>query len=65
MTGKVKIYNKRKGYGIIDADKDYFFRWTDIISDSHKHCEVGETVSFIPYKDVKGMRAKQVQSIKG
>lgn len=63
MRGKVKIYNKKKGYGIVHSDEDYFFRWTDIISDSHKECSVGEIVSFKPYQDVRGMRATQVQVI--
>lgn len=63
-TGKVKVYSKKRGFGIIVSDsKDYFFRYTDIITESHKHCEIGETVSFIPELHTRGLRAIQVQTI--
>lgn len=62
MTGRVKIYNKNKGYGIITScNIDYFFMWTDIECKGHKHCHVGEEVSFKPIEHDRGMRATQVK----
>lgn len=63
-TGRVKIYNKRRGYGIIQADNtDYFFRYTDIITNSHKQCKAGEKVIFTPQQHTRGLRAVSVQAI--
>lgn len=63
-TGMVKVYNKRKGYGIIRSDNsDYFFRWTDIVSTSHKQCKTGERVSFMPQEHFRGLRAVEVKAI--
>ena len=60
-VGEVKLYNKRKGFGIIQSDeRDYFFRWTDIVSPTHKHCIAGEKVLFIPQMHSRGLRASQV-----
>lgn len=64
MTGKIKVYNKRRGYGIIQAEKnDYFFRWNDIISDTHKECRSGEKVQFVPLIHARGLRAIEVQTV--
>lgn len=63
-TGKVKVYNKRKGYGIITCEsQDYFFRYDSIIGKSHRDCSVGEKVSFIPELHTRGLRAVQVQTV--
>ena len=62
--GLVKVYNKKRGYGIIQAEnRDYFFRWTDIISTSHKECKTGEQVIFIPQEHMRGLRAVNVQAL--
>ena len=63
-TGRVKIYNKRRGFGIIQSDNsDYFFRWTDIVSNSHKQCRAGERVIFTPQQHMRGLRAVEVKSV--
>lgn len=62
--GTVKLFNKRKGYGIVQSEnRDYFFRYTDIVTTSHKHCEQGQQVQFIPQQSIRGLRAVQVQAM--
>ena len=48
MTGKVKMFNKEKGFGFITTDegKDVFFHYSAIIFDGYKTAEAGEAVEF-------------------
>lgn len=51
-TGRVKWFNKKKGYGFItlltndEEDKDVFFHYSSIVSDNFKILFPGEYVSF-------------------
>lgn len=52
-SGKVKWFNKKKGYGFITLlndnekeDKDVFFHYSSIVSDNFKILYPGEYVSF-------------------
>ena len=64
MTGRVKIYDGKKGFGIINSNnRDYFFRYTDIVGRAHRHCFEGETVSFVPQEHVRGLRAVEVRAV--
>ena len=51
-TGRVKWFNKKKGYGFItllnndEEDKDVFFHFSSIVSDNFKILFPGEYVSF-------------------
>ena len=49
--GRVKWFNKKKGYGFItllsnEEDKDVFFHYSSIVSDNFKIVYPGEYVSF-------------------
>ncbi|HIT89070.1 MAG TPA: cold shock domain-containing protein [Candidatus Merdenecus merdavium] len=49
VRGKVKWFNNRKGYGFVtnSKGKDYFFHYTDIVSETkYKNVEKGQTVEF-------------------
>lgn len=62
MTGIVKSYSRKNGVGFVTAnDKDYFFRWSDIVGRKHSHCIAGEVVSFEPYECNRGLRAINIQ----
>ena len=60
MTGRIKSYNARQGYGFIVADgQDYRFK-TNNVEMRLPPCE-GMKVTFDPYKSEKGMRAANVR----
>ena len=62
-TGKVKLYDAKRGFGFVTADKrDYFFSWRDIVA-KHQHCYGGQIVTFIPQQSIRGLRAVQVQAL--
>lgn len=64
MMGQVKSFSKQRGYGFISSDnKDYFFRWTDIVTANHQHCKQGDRVSFTPQESTRGLRAVGVQAV--
>lgn len=49
MTGKVKWFNPKKGYGFITVDeleKDVYVHFTDIKQDGYKTLEIDQLVSF-------------------
>lgn len=53
MEGKVKFFDNKKGYGFIESESgDYFFHYSEIISDkSYKTIKDGANVNF----DVKDL----------
>ena len=55
MTGKVKMFNKEKGYGFIHGEdnKDYFFHYSALIMEGFK--TIGESSE-------KGPRAASVKT---
>ena len=55
MTGTVKWFNAKKGYGFITAENtDYFVHYSSINSDGFKTLNEGATVTFdIDEKDGK------------
>lgn len=65
MTGEVKWFDTKKGYGFITSDdgKDFFVHYTGIVSDSFKTLDKGEKVSFELEDGVKGVQATQVKAI--
>ena len=66
MEGKVKFFDKKKGYGFIKADNglDLFFHYSEIISDKkYKSIEKDTRVKF-EIKDLgRGDSAFNVQKI--
>ena len=60
--GKVKWFDKKKGYGFIIADtgEELFVHYSVINEEGFKNLEDGEGVEFDVEKDAKGLRAKNV-----
>ena len=62
MTGVIKSYSRKNGVGFVTAnDRDYFFRWNDIVGRKHAQCKTGEVVSFEPYECNRGLRATNIK----
>jgi cold shock protein len=65
LTGRVKYYNRSKGYGFIKTDgsgKDYFFHYSKQIN-SNEIFNEGEKVSFDIGENKNGECAINVQRI--
>ena len=62
MLGKVKSFNKEKGYGFITGEdgKDVFFHYSALHMDSFKTIEVGASVEFEAQDSDRGLRASKV-----
>ncbi|HJA98054.1 MAG TPA: cold-shock protein [Candidatus Alistipes avicola] len=65
MTGRVKWFDNKKGYGFITNEdgKDIFVHYTGIISNSFKTLNEGEKVSFELENGAKGEQAINVKAI--
>ena len=62
MRGKVKWFNKNKGYGFIltDDNKEYFVHWKSIVTNSPRELKVleqDEEVTFDLMETDKGIQA--------
>ncbi|MFO8144218.1 MAG: cold shock domain-containing protein [Candidatus Syntrophosphaera sp.] len=62
MTGKVKWFNKNKGYGFIitEDNKEYFVHWKSIVTNSPRDLKVleqDEEVTFDLMETDKGTQA--------
>lgn len=64
MTGKVKMFNKEKGYGFIHGEdnKDYFFHYSALIMEGFKAIAEGTNVTFEVESSEKGPRAASVKT---
>ena len=62
MLGKVKWFNKEKGFGFIERDNgnDVFVHYTAILQDGFKTLQEGETVEFDIVEGPKGLQAANV-----
>ncbi len=62
MQGKVKMFNKEKGYGFItvEGSKDIFFHYSELVMEGFKTIESGADVEFQMIDTDKGPQAKQV-----
>lgn len=60
--GKVKWYDKKKGYGFILSDdgSDVFVHYTDFLNSSLRSLKDGEEVTFEITPGEKGLRAQNV-----
>jgi CspA family cold shock protein len=60
--GKVKWYDKKKGYGFILSDdgSDVFVHYTDFSNPSLRSLSDGEEVTFETTPGEKGLRARNV-----
>lgn len=65
MEGKVKNFNKQKGYGFIscEVEGDVFFHYSSLIMDGFKTVEIGADVEFDLEETEKGKRASNVKVI--
>ena len=62
MQGKVKKFNKEKGYGFIklEDDRDVFFHYSQLVMEGFKTIEEGELVEF---ELIEGERGAQAHNI--
>lgn len=67
MTGTVKWFNSKKGFGFITTDKtdvtDIFVHYTAIQNDGFKTLEQGQTVEFDLIESTKGNQAQNVKAM--
>ena len=66
MLGKVKRFNKVKGFGFITADdgRDVFFHYSQIIMDGYKTVHEGASVEFDLVEGDRGLQAQNIKEIK-
>ncbi len=62
MQGKVKMFNKDKGFGfiIVEGQKDVFFHYSQLVMEGFKTIEDGALVEFDMIETDKGLQAKNV-----
>ena len=67
MLGKVKRFNKVKGFGFITADdgRDVFFHYSQLIMDGYKTVNEGATVEFDLVEGERGLQAHNIKEIQG
>jgi len=65
MTGKVKWFNEKKGYGFITAEdgKDLFVHFSGIEGEGFKSLNEGDKVDFDITRGPKGPQAIKVKVI--
>ena len=66
MTGTVKWFNAKKGYGFItpdDGSKDLFVHFSNITMDGYKTLHNGQKVEFVTSVGDKGPEAKDVKAV--
>jgi len=65
MTGKVKWFDDKKGYGFITAEdgKDVFVHHSGIESEGSKSLNQGDKVEFDVTRGPKGLQAVKVKAV--
>ena len=65
LTGTVKWFDSKKGYGFITADngQDVFVHYTGIVGNGYRTLEEGDRVSFEITESDKGLKAVEVERI--
>lgn len=65
MQGKVKKFNKEKGFGFIKLadDKDVFFHYSESKMDGFKTIEEGADVEFEMVETDRGLQARNITKI--
>ena len=65
MQGKVKRFNKTKGFGFITLEdgRDVFFHYSELIMDGFKTIDEGASVEFDVVETEKGLQARQIKKI--
>ena len=67
MQGKVKRFNKLKGFGFITADdgRDAFFHYSQLVMEGYKTIEEGARVEFELVEGERGLQAHAISKIEG
>ncbi len=62
MQGKVKKFNKEKGFGFIKLadDRDVFFHYSELVMDGFKNIEEGAEVEFDLVDGDRGLQARKI-----
>ncbi len=65
MLGKVKRFNKSKGFGFITADdgRDVFFHYSHIDMEGFKTIDEGARVSFDLVETERGLQAHNIKEV--
>lgn len=65
VTGKVKFFNEKKGFGFIEQDSgpDVFVHFSAIQSDGFKTLAEGQQVQFTISQGQKGPQAENVTAV--
>lgn len=65
MKGKVKRFDKDKGFGFIvgEDEKEYFFHFSEIVMEGFKTINPDTEVEFETSETEKGLRANHVVAI--
>jgi len=65
MTGKVKSFNKGKGYGfiVVEDGKEIFFHYSDLMMDGFKTIDPETEVEFDVIETDRGLQAKDINRI--
>lgn len=65
LTGKVKWFNSKKGFGFITGDngKDYFLHYSNIEMEGYKSLNENDKIQFQVEKTDKGEKAIKVKKI--
>ena len=63
MLGKVKRFNKVKGFGFITADdgRDVFFHYSQLLMDGYKTIDEGAPVEFDLVEGDRGLQAHNIK----
>ncbi|SPF55958.1 stress protein, member of the CspA-family [Candidatus Desulfosporosinus infrequens] len=64
MLGKVKWFNKQKGYGFIEQEngQDVFVHFQSVIGDGFRTLEEGQNVEFDVIQGPRGEQASNVMA---
>ena len=65
MLGKVKMFNKEKGYGFItvEGQRDIFFHYSELVMEGFKTIEDGAEVEFEMIDTDRGPQAKHIVKV--
>jgi len=65
MLGKVKRFNKVKGFGFITGNdgQDVFFHYSQLIMDGYKTVDEGASVEYEVVEGEKGLQARNIKIV--
>ena len=66
MQGRVKWFNKEKGFGfiVVDGEEDIFIHYTNIEMEGYKTLKENQLVEFYLIRTDKGNQAEHIRVIK-